>query len=166
MVQNDIRKNPAFRSQFHEMCAKVGVDPLASNKGFWAELLGIGDFYYELGVYCLCWSFIVCLINVKCLMSQMCWLILKFFRWNLNKYARRKWVRESICGFFVLHEEIRLRTWIEKEIGGGGGGLLNLEIDNDLQLPVCATVNFRCAIPSHYWDLVYSLVCLSCVSLV
>ncbi|KAL3639952.1 hypothetical protein CASFOL_014920 [Castilleja foliolosa] len=48
--QNDIRKNPAFRSQFHEMCAKVGVDPLASNKGFWAELLGIGDFYYELGV--------------------------------------------------------------------------------------------------------------------
>ncbi|MED6143941.1 hypothetical protein PIB30_010606 [Stylosanthes scabra] len=40
--KNDIRKNPAFRSQFHEMCAKVGVDPLASNKGFWAELLGIG----------------------------------------------------------------------------------------------------------------------------
>lgn len=34
------------------MCAKVGVDPLASNKGFWAELLGIGDFYYELGQYC------------------------------------------------------------------------------------------------------------------
>lgn len=50
-VQNDIRKNPAFRSQFHEMCTKVGVDPLASNKGFWAELLGIGDFYYELGWY-------------------------------------------------------------------------------------------------------------------
>ena len=49
--QNDIRKNPSFRSQFHEMCAKVGVDPLASNKGFWAELLGIGDFYYELGWY-------------------------------------------------------------------------------------------------------------------
>ncbi|KAL7103472.1 hypothetical protein ACP275_08G181500 [Erythranthe tilingii] len=48
--KNDIRKNPAFRSQFHEMCANVGVDPLASNKGFWAELLGIGDFYYELGV--------------------------------------------------------------------------------------------------------------------
>ncbi|KAG6756600.1 hypothetical protein POTOM_040035 [Populus tomentosa] len=37
--------------QFHEMCAKVGVDPLASSKGFWAELLQIGDFYYELGLY-------------------------------------------------------------------------------------------------------------------
>ncbi|KAK8942652.1 hypothetical protein KSP39_PZI009257 [Platanthera zijinensis] len=48
--KNDIRKNPIFRSQFHEMCAKVGVDPLASKVGFWAELLGIGDFYYELGV--------------------------------------------------------------------------------------------------------------------
>jgi hypothetical protein len=33
------------------MCAKVGVDPLASNKGVWAELLGIGDFYYEIGWY-------------------------------------------------------------------------------------------------------------------
>ena len=32
------------------MCANCGVDPLASNKGFWAELLGFGDFYYELGV--------------------------------------------------------------------------------------------------------------------
>ncbi|WVZ65639.1 hypothetical protein U9M48_014967 [Paspalum notatum var. saurae] len=48
--KSDIRKNPIFRQQFHEMCAKVGVDPLASNKGVWAELLGIGDFYYELGV--------------------------------------------------------------------------------------------------------------------
>ncbi len=32
------------------MCAHVGVDPLASNKGMWAQLLGFGDFYYELGV--------------------------------------------------------------------------------------------------------------------
>ncbi|KAG6541184.1 hypothetical protein Mapa_017418 [Marchantia paleacea] len=48
--KNDIKKSPAFRAQFHAMCQKIGVDPLASNKGFWAELLGIGDFYYELGV--------------------------------------------------------------------------------------------------------------------
>lgn len=48
--KGEIRKKPAFRAQFHAMCAKCGVDPLASNKGFWAELLGIGDFYYELGV--------------------------------------------------------------------------------------------------------------------
>mmetsp|Transcript_960 Transcript_960/g.1738 ORF Transcript_960/g.1738 Transcript_960/m.1738 type:complete len:247 (-) Transcript_960:692-1432(-) len=48
--KNEINKNPAFRAQFHQMCAAVGVDPLASNKGFWAQLLGVGDFYYELGV--------------------------------------------------------------------------------------------------------------------
>ena len=28
----------------------IGVDPLASSKGFWAEILGVGDFYYELGI--------------------------------------------------------------------------------------------------------------------
>ena len=46
----EIRRDPAFRAQFHKMCANCGVDPLASNKGFWAEILGFGDFYYELGV--------------------------------------------------------------------------------------------------------------------
>uniref|UniRef100_A0A224YMG2 Vacuolar-sorting protein SNF8 n=1 Tax=Rhipicephalus zambeziensis TaxID=60191 RepID=A0A224YMG2_9ACAR len=48
--KNDIRKNPQFRRQFQEMCATAGVDPLASSKGFWADMLGVGDFYYELGV--------------------------------------------------------------------------------------------------------------------
>lgn len=32
------------------MCQKIGVDPLASQRGFWAQMLGVGDFYYELGV--------------------------------------------------------------------------------------------------------------------
>lgn len=48
--KNDIRRNPQFRRQFQEMCATAGVDPLASSKGFWADMLGVGDFYYELGV--------------------------------------------------------------------------------------------------------------------
>lgn len=48
--RDDIRKDPEFRLQFQEMCASIGVDPLASSKGFWAEMLGVGDFYYELGV--------------------------------------------------------------------------------------------------------------------
>ncbi len=45
-----INQDPEFRQQFHQMCISVGVDPLASGKGFWADLLGIGDFYYELSV--------------------------------------------------------------------------------------------------------------------
>lgn len=48
--KNEIKKNPTFRRQFQDMCASVGVDPLASGKGFWSEMLGVGDFYYELGV--------------------------------------------------------------------------------------------------------------------
>eukprot|EP00455_Lapot_gusevi_P011337 TRINITY_DN15217_c0_g2_i5.p1 TRINITY_DN15217_c0_g2~~TRINITY_DN15217_c0_g2_i5.p1 ORF type:complete len:219 (+),score=28.34 TRINITY_DN15217_c0_g2_i5:65-658(+) len=46
----EINRNPVFRRQFQEMCTKIGVDPLASRKGFWSEILGMGDFYYELGV--------------------------------------------------------------------------------------------------------------------
>eukprot|EP00123_Amoebidium_parasiticum_P020711 comp5516_c0_seq1/m.1443 comp5516_c0_seq1/g.1443 ORF comp5516_c0_seq1/g.1443 comp5516_c0_seq1/m.1443 type:complete len:247 (-) comp5516_c0_seq1:36-776(-) len=48
--KKDIAKNPVFRTHFQKMCAQVGVDPLASRKGFWSELLGVGDFYFELGV--------------------------------------------------------------------------------------------------------------------
>ena len=46
----DIRADPGFRARFHAMCATVGVDPLASSKGAWAQLLGIGDWYAALGV--------------------------------------------------------------------------------------------------------------------
>ena len=45
-----INEDPEFRQQFHGMCATIGVDPLASNKGFWADLLGVGNFYYDLGI--------------------------------------------------------------------------------------------------------------------
>lgn len=48
--KKEINRNPQFRAQFQRMCSRVGVDPLASNKGFWAEILGVGDFYYELSV--------------------------------------------------------------------------------------------------------------------
>lgn len=47
--KNEIRKNAEFRRQFQEMCASIGVDPLATGKGFWS-VLGMGDFYYELAV--------------------------------------------------------------------------------------------------------------------
>ena len=47
---DEIRRNPAFRHKFAQMCAQIGVDPLASKKGFWSTMLGLGDFYFELGV--------------------------------------------------------------------------------------------------------------------
>lgn len=48
--KSEIQHDPAFRAKFHSMCASIGVDPLTSRKGIWAELLGVGDYYYELGV--------------------------------------------------------------------------------------------------------------------
>lgn len=48
--RNRINSDPEFRMQFHSMCLNVGVDPLASSKGFWADLLGVGDFHFELAV--------------------------------------------------------------------------------------------------------------------
>jgi len=48
--KKEIQTDPAFRKRFLEMCAPLGVDPLASEKGFWGSVLGIGDFYYELAV--------------------------------------------------------------------------------------------------------------------
>jgi len=48
--RKEIVSNPAFRRQFQDMCASIGVDPLASGRGFWSEVLGVGDLYYELGV--------------------------------------------------------------------------------------------------------------------
>ncbi|EFO98572.1 CRE-VPS-22 protein [Caenorhabditis remanei] len=48
--RDEIKKNSQFRRYFQEMCSSVGVDPLASSKGFWAKALGFGDFYYELGI--------------------------------------------------------------------------------------------------------------------
>lgn len=48
--KSQIKSDPYFRMQFQTMCEKIGVDPLASSKGIWEELLGLGDFYYELGV--------------------------------------------------------------------------------------------------------------------
>jgi len=48
--KDEIKSNPLFRAQFHRMCTATGVDPLACHKGFWAQILGLGDFYAELSV--------------------------------------------------------------------------------------------------------------------
>jgi len=48
--KDQINKDAEFRHQFHQMCTSTGIDPLASNKGFWADLLGVGDYYFEIAV--------------------------------------------------------------------------------------------------------------------
>lgn len=57
----EIRANPAFRTQFGEMCAAIGIDPLSSHRAtsssssgskgsFWNEMRGLQEFYHELSV--------------------------------------------------------------------------------------------------------------------
>jgi len=48
-----IASDPGFRKQFAQMCANIGVDPLAGPRkgGWWAEALGfLGDWTFELAV--------------------------------------------------------------------------------------------------------------------
>mmetsp|Transcript_12924 Transcript_12924/g.29253 ORF Transcript_12924/g.29253 Transcript_12924/m.29253 type:complete len:242 (+) Transcript_12924:169-894(+) len=51
--RNRINQDADFRQAFFEMCLAAGVDPLASGKSFWNELLGTGDFYNRLAVQLL-----------------------------------------------------------------------------------------------------------------
>jgi len=48
----DIRNDPRLRRDFQQMCASIGVDPLAGPRrgGWWEEALGLGDWQSELGV--------------------------------------------------------------------------------------------------------------------
>ncbi|SPO30619.1 related to SNF8 - protein involved in glucose derepression [Ustilago trichophora] len=55
--RQEIRKNPGFRHAFQKMCYSIGVDPLSSSSrnagglsGLWSDMLGLGDWQYELGV--------------------------------------------------------------------------------------------------------------------
>ena len=50
--RDSIRKDPTFRHAFQQMCSSIGVDPLAGPRqgGWWAEMLGLGDWQHELGI--------------------------------------------------------------------------------------------------------------------
>lgn len=50
--RKSIKNDPSFRYAFQQMCSSIGVDPLAGPRkgGWWAELLGLGDWQHELGV--------------------------------------------------------------------------------------------------------------------
>ncbi|KAJ1502377.1 Vacuolar protein sorting-associated protein SNF8, partial [Coelomomyces lativittatus] len=52
-----ILKDPSLRIYFQQMCASIGVDPFTYSKGIWNEMLGVGDYFYQLGLrlieYCL-----------------------------------------------------------------------------------------------------------------
>jgi ESCRT-II complex subunit VPS22 len=50
--RDSIKSDPTFRHAFQRMCSSIGVDPLAGPRkgGWWAEMLNLSDWQYELGV--------------------------------------------------------------------------------------------------------------------
>ncbi|CAG9317682.1 SNF8 [Blepharisma stoltei] len=52
LTQNrvEINKNPSLRQEFYGLCREIGVDPLISSKGYWAEMFNDIQFYYDLAV--------------------------------------------------------------------------------------------------------------------
>ena len=53
--REEIKCNPSFRHAVQQMCASIGVDLLTGGpgdlaRGWWSELLGLGDWHLELGV--------------------------------------------------------------------------------------------------------------------
>ncbi len=51
--KKQINQDPVFRREFHKMCMEIGVDPISSQKGQLGGALGLGGFYYELGIQVL-----------------------------------------------------------------------------------------------------------------
>ncbi|KAI8808410.1 hypothetical protein BJ742DRAFT_662311, partial [Cladochytrium replicatum] len=47
--RKDIKRDPQFRMHYLRMCSQIGVETMPERR-FCAELLGIGDFYYELAI--------------------------------------------------------------------------------------------------------------------
>ncbi|PWN93857.1 winged helix DNA-binding domain-containing protein [Acaromyces ingoldii] len=57
--RGDIKRDASFRHAFQQMCAAIGVDPLGGRAGpgglgnlgrMWNDVLGLGDWQYELGI--------------------------------------------------------------------------------------------------------------------
>lgn len=107
----DIRRDPMFRAQFHAMCANIGVDPLACNKGVWAQLLGFGDFYYQLGVQ----------ITEACLAGRSMNGGLLDLR-SLQRQVQRR--RGSVAE--PISEDDLIRAISKLKVLGGGLGLVDI----------------------------------------
>ncbi|KAI9216920.1 vacuolar protein sorting-associated protein 22-like protein 1-like protein [Blastocladiella britannica] len=110
--RTDIAQNPAFRLKFQQMCASIGVDPLATSKGYWGQVLGINDFYYDLSVRILetCMAIretVGPLVPLSILLGQL----------NRNR-ARRDGDQED-PGDEISEDDVRRSIQLLGPLGGG-----------------------------------------------
>jgi len=109
-----IKKDPIIRRQFQQLCQLLGVDPLASSKGFWADLLGTGDFYYVLAIQ-------IVEICMQTRETNGGWLELEQLQHHLQ-LARQKHVqvtRESQEDGVVSLDDIKRAIQTLEPLGGG-----------------------------------------------
>jgi ESCRT-II complex subunit VPS22 len=112
----NLNSDPEFRNKFQRMCAAIGVDPLSSSKGFWAEVLGVGQYFYELGVQTLH----VCLatrdMNGGILQLSSLQQYLQILRGKQNSVVKGK-LRDTIN--LVTEDDLRRAVALLEPLGNG-----------------------------------------------
>jgi ESCRT-II complex subunit VPS22 len=108
--KDKINSDPEFRQQFHSMCISVGVDPIASSKGFWADLLGVGDFYYEIGVKVIQISLETRSLNGGLVPLNDIMHRIQQAKYNTQSVISKQDVKRSIEKLSILQSGFRLLT--------------------------------------------------------
>eukprot|EP00347_Sterkiella_histriomuscorum_P007180 403349953 len=106
--RKEINQNPVFRNQFLKMCKEIGVDPLSSNKGFWVDKLGVGDFYYELAIQIVNICIALRKKNGGFLEETECLELLKKIRSSKSEEVTLKDLRRAVDSLHKLGSEFKI----------------------------------------------------------
>jgi len=90
------------------MCKEIGVDPLASKKGFWDQMLGVADFYYELAIQVVNICIATRKFNGGFLEESDCLRLLKKMRKSSQKEVSTKDLERAIEELKDLGSEFRM----------------------------------------------------------
>ena len=114
--KKEISSNPVFRGKFLKMCKSIGVDPLSSNKGMWADILGTGDFYYELGVQVVNICIALKKFNGGYLEESECLNMLKSTRGSKTQEVGVKDLRKAIQSLQTLGNDFKIIKTGQKRV--------------------------------------------------
>ena len=92
------------------MCKEIGVDPLSSNKGFWVDVLGVGDFYYELAIQIVNICIALRARNGGFLEENECLKFLQKIRGSHAQEVTIKDVRKAVESLNKLGSDFRIIT--------------------------------------------------------
>lgn len=90
------------------MCKEIGVDPLSSKKGFWDEMLGVADFYYELAIQIVNICIALRKFNGGFLEEKDCLRLLRKMRVKSSKEVTQKDMHRAIEELKDLGSDFRM----------------------------------------------------------